>query len=864
VAMEPGPGFGAHLREARRRANLTQERLAARAGLSVRALSDLERGVHGYPRPDSAAMLADALALDGEERAAFLARAQRPIAPPRPSPPGRVGSAGSVPRLPTPLFGRDEALATLATALRQPDTRWLTLTGAGGVGKTHLALSLADRAEPHTRACFVDLSILDDGNGAIPAIARAVGIDGADDPWEALVARLNAEPTLLVLDSCERLGEAARHLADLLAACRPLAVLATCRFPLRLRIERRFAVEPLATEDPGRADGRGDVPPAVALFVERARAVRHDFRLHPGNADDVAAVCHRLGGVPLAIELAAARLDAMSIAELRRRLDEEPELLGGGPIDLPDRQHTLRAAIAWSVDLLGSAARAALPALAAFVGGFGPDAAAAVAGLDGAAVEPVLAELVAHHLIVAETAADGSRRFRLPETVREAVVGQADAQAAARFGRRHADWFLRAAEAAEDRLSGPDQRATLDRLARDDPNLRAALRWAIRNGQAETALRLVAALGTAWEMRGALAEGRSWVTQALAAPGAAAAPSAVRAAAIAAGAALADAQGDSTAARDGFATALGLWRAVGDRLGEARTLNNLGIVADNLGDYAEAAGCYGQALALFRALDRPANVANVLNNLGALAFVRGDFAEAADRHAEALAIRRAVGDAAGVAASLNNAATAASALGEEDRAASLLREALARWRELGDLHGVASASLNLGTIALRRGERVEARRRFEEALALQRRVGDARMTVILRENLATAVLADGDRTRAAALLRDALHARRALGDPAGIAISLIGAAEIAAAGRSAPAAELLGAARAALAATGHVRHPVEAAALDRLADDLSGALGDAAFLAAQERGRTGSLETAIAIAESILEAAIAVPATASG
>ena len=436
---------------------------------------------------------------------------------------GRPGSGLAAP--PTRLVGREAELARAAALLRPDGARVVTLTGPPGVGKTRLAVELARRlgAAYPDGVCLVALAPLSDPALVLPAVAAALGVpDGGAIPLpDAVAGRLAGKRPLLVLDNCEHLPEAAPAVADLVGRCPGLTVLATSRAPLRLRGEQEFSVPPLALPDatpgPGAARAAVEACPSVALFLERARDARPDLELGDADLAAVAALCRRLDGLPLALELAAARVKVLPPRALLARMEAALPLLTGGPRDLPARQRTLRDALAWSYDLLAEEERAVFRRLGVFAGGFDLDAVAALCPAPGTL--DVLARLVDHSLVRVGGAADGEPRFVLLETVREYALdrlaerGEADA-----VRRAHARHFAALAEAAAAALHGPRQAPWLDRLEREHANFRAALRWALDGGEAGLGLRLGAALWWFWFVRGRWSEGLAWLEALLALP----------------------------------------------------------------------------------------------------------------------------------------------------------------------------------------------------------------------------------------------------------------------------------------------------------------------------------------------------------
>ncbi|MDP9356600.1 MAG: helix-turn-helix domain-containing protein, partial [Chloroflexota bacterium] len=521
--------LGPLLRGFRRAAALSQEELAERAGVSARAISDLERGQRASAHLDTLRRLADALGLAPEDRGRLIGAAQasrldvtRSSARPDPLP-DRGRPAVRLPTTLTSFVGRGREVEQVIALLRRADVRLVTLTGPGGVGKTRLALRAAAELLDHVPdgAWFVDLTPLADPALVPAAIAVVLGVReaGGQPLVETLAVALRDKQLLLVLDNCEHLLDAAPVVAELLRACPGLTVLATSRAPLRLRGEREVAVPPLglpATARPAPEEiARSE---AVRLFVERARAHEADFALTEANAPAVAGIVRVLDGLPLAIELAASRIKLFPPTALLRRLERRLTLLTGGARDLPARQRTLRDAIAWSHDLLTEEERLLFRRLAVFAGGATCEAAEAVADPAGElGVVNGLAVLVDQSLLRKEDDPDGEPRYRMLETVREYALERLDAsgeEAAVRD--RHAAWCLALAEAAGAVLWTTYDPGVVARLEAEHPNLRAALTWFAQASDGEALLRIGATLGRFWYVAGHAREGRGWLERALA------------------------------------------------------------------------------------------------------------------------------------------------------------------------------------------------------------------------------------------------------------------------------------------------------------------------------------------------------------
>jgi len=534
----PGPaGFAGRLRRLRLDAGLTQEALAERAGLGVRTVQALEEG-ENWPHRTTVLRLARALGLTPGAEAPFVAAGRPPARPRRPvtasgaeaAPPRRP--AHNLPLQLTSFVGRDRERAGVRRLLAT--SRLVTLTGPGGVGKTRLALRVAADVLPEYPhgVWLAELAVLADPARVPQAVAAAAGVP--EDPARPLLAvladALRPRRLLLLLDNCEHLVGACARLADaLLRACPGLTVLATSREPLSIAAEAAWPVPPLAVPDAGKPPPGGTAAryEAVRLFRDRAAAARPTFRLTRRNAPAVAQLCARLDGLPLALELAAARVRVLPVAELAARLEDRFRLLTGGSRAAPARQQTLRATLDWSYDLLSEPERALFRRLAVFAAGWTMAAAEAVgADADGQGIAPgevldLLTGLLDKSLVTADEQPDGTARYRLLETVRQyaqerlAAGGEAEV-----VQRRHAAFFLGLAEAAAPELLGGRQTAWLDRLEREHDNLRAALEWLTERGAVEAGLRLGNAVGPFWLTRGYLQEPRERLERLLALPGA--------------------------------------------------------------------------------------------------------------------------------------------------------------------------------------------------------------------------------------------------------------------------------------------------------------------------------------------------------
>jgi predicted ATPase/class 3 adenylate cyclase/DNA-binding XRE family transcriptional regulator len=626
------------------------------------------------------------------------------------------------------FIGRDGEMGAVKQQLTR--TRLLTLIGSGGVGKTRLALQVAAEllAQQADGVWLVDLGPITDPALVPQATAAVLGV--REQPGrpllEALIEALRTKQSLLVLDNCEHLVAACARLAHLLLqACPSLTIVVTSREMLGVAGEMAYRVPSLTLPDQAQGQPLSELAryEAVRLFVERAVAMRPDFALTESNAATVADVCRRLDGIPLAIELAAARVRALSVEQLAARLDDRFRLLSGSSRTALPRQQTLKATIDWSFDLLSGAEQRALRRLAVFSGGCGLEAAEAICAEDDQEANGVLELLtrLSDKSLVLVEEHEGESRYRLLETIRQYGRDRlVEAGEAVAVRDRHRDWALAVAECAEPLLWGREQERWLARLEVEHDNLRAALDWTIDTEQTETALRLTGALWKFWEVRGYLTEGRTWLARAL---GQGSASSVARAKACAGAGVLARHQGDYEHAGALLQEGLALCRAEHDRRGVAAALNNLGIVARRQGEFKRAQTLLAEGLELRRELGDEHGIAGSLHNLGVLARHRGQYPSATTLLEECLAARRTLGDNQGIANTLNNLGNVARLQGDLERATTLLTEGLLLDRELMDPAGIAFGLDGLAAVACMRGAATRAAQLFGAADVLRERIG---------------------------------------------------------------------------------------------------------------------------------------------
>ncbi len=719
--------FGHWLKQRRKRLDLTQEKLAGRIGCATSTLQKIEAGKR-RPSRDFAGRIAAVLNVEPDKRPAFIAFARGSqeilvyelFLPP-----------ANLPAPATPLIGRKAEVADVCKRLLREETRLITLVGPPGVGKTRLSLQVASEVRHRfdDGVFFVPLAAITDTDLLAPTIARTLGLkeSGHRAPSGHLCDYLRFKLMLLVLDNFEQVVAASLLVAELLSSCRLLKVLVTSRMPLRLRAERQYPVRPLTTPNLTK------LPPpveltrytAVALFADRAEAVKPDFSITKDNARAIATICHRLDGLPLAIELISAHIKILHSSELLSRLDRSLILGSDGLRDLDERQHTLKNAIEWSYSLLSEPERILFTRLGAFMGDWTLESIESVQRQTGPhSVQPIfelLRSLIDKSLVMQQSY-NGERRFTMLETIREYALHRLKASGELEETRRnHALYYLSLIETTSPRLRYSV--TMVNRIEREHDNLREALRSSIKGGYIETAVRLVIALTSLWTIHTwHLREGRKWHDRVLA------------------------------AARDSHLPPLE----------QARLLQEAGILAYLQSDYDASHAMHQRALTLARVSKDDAMIANALHGLSNAAMNQSKFEEVATLLEECLPLARSTGENWLVAMALNNLAEVARLQGNIEQAEQMFKEGLEILVGIGDRYFTPILLDGLGTIAQYRGDYKGAREIHIQCLTLSKEMDDRRIIALTLEKLAGVAAGLGQGERAARLLGAAEVLREAI------------------------------------------------------------------------------------------------------
>jgi predicted ATPase/class 3 adenylate cyclase len=674
----------------------------------------------------------------------------------------------NLPIQPTPLIGREQQVTEVVTLVRRGGIRLVTLTGAGGTGKTRLSLQVAAElvADFEDGVFFVDLAAITDPDLFIPTVAQTLSV--REKPGQSLSETLDDylrdKHLLLVLDNFEQLLEAGPTVSALLAGAPSLEALVTSRAPLHLSGEHEYSVPPLAVPDLDASLPLATLAgyEAVQLFVERAQAVKPEFELTSENAPAVAEICARLDGLPLAIELGAARVRILSPQALLGRLSERLVLLTGGARDAPARQRTLRDTIEWSYGLLSSSEQRLFARLSVFLGGRTIEAAEAVCDPEaelGAAVFDGVASLVEKSLLRQDEGPGGEPRFLMLETIREYALDRLERSGQGELLRqRHAHYFVAFAEEAEPEILGADQILWLERLEAERDNFRAALGWLLERGDTERTLRLIGSLRRAWVARGYLSETRKWLESAFARS--AAVPPQVEAKALYGLGRVALVEGDYDEAIPSLERSARLFRELGEAEGLVFSLADLGFIATAQGRPDDAQRFAEESLIEAKAAGNDRTIAAALHSLACGKLDADEYGEARTLFEQSLDLRRKLGDKRNMANSLCYLGSVALLEGDYNRATALLGESLALGRELGNVLIVSAALANESLVALALGDAGRAAALCIESLALSHELGDKRTTVECLHALAGVAAVQAEPLRAAVLsgAAESLHA----------------------------------------------------------------------------------------------------------
>jgi len=804
------------------------------------------------------------------------------VAAPAPAPSEAPATRRHLPVPLSDLIGREEETREILEWMKR--RRLLTLLGTGGIGKTRLAIAVAEAAMPRFEqgVWFVDLAPLSDPAHVPQAAAKALGI--AEEPgrplMETLIEGLSSRSLLLVLDNCEHLLDACAELAHTLLTSWPtLSLLATSRQALNVMGEQVYAVPSLPV--PPMERSRHDVLEkdphflmeyeAIRLFVDRATRVNSAFRLNRRSALAVVEICRQLDGIPLAIEMAAARLRSLSVGEIQARLADRFRLLTSGNRGVLPRQQTLRAAIDWSYDQLSDEERTLLCRLSVFAGGWTPEAAESVCGNDNEEadggreadgrdrfappslpfeVAETLASLVDKSLVLRRQGEEEAVRYGMLETIRQYGVERLEERGERpQIRRRHRDYFLQWVGRNQRHYSGPGRLPWLLELETEHDDLRHALTFCLEDDETgEEGLLLAGALWRFWLTRGPMAEGSAYFTALLARPGAQT-PTQARSLALNGAGVLALFQGNYASSRALHEEGLKICRESGDRTGMAFALSNLGNVFATQSDYASARLLYTEGLEIFRELGDREAIGNLLNNLSNITMEQCDYDAALPLQQESLEICRAAGNKESIAQSLNNLGILAEMRNDLAAAAALYEESRTLFRELGARMFEANNLAGLGNVALRQGDYASARALYEESLAIRQEAGDRWGIASSLHALGAVASHLGEYTVARSLYFQSLTMQQELEDRKGIAGSFESLASLALhEGDPVVAARLLSAASALRTAIGAPLPPYRREEIERELALVRTAIGEDAFAAAWEEGRAMSLDEAVGYA----------------
>jgi predicted ATPase/transcriptional regulator with XRE-family HTH domain len=783
--------FGLWLKRRRKELGLSQKDLARAADCSIVTIAKIEAGER-KPSRQIAELLAQFFGIETGDRAAFVEFARagwiydqaRLLTEAGDKAPWRTlhtlrtlehlqRRPNNLPAQRTSFVGREEVVAAVCSTLRVKAARLASITGPPGIGKTRLSLRVATELLEEYRdgVFFVPLASAPNGDLVASTIEQALKVrESTDRPAsEGLKQYLHGRHMLLILDNFEHVMAAAPLVSELLVAAAGLTIIVTSREPLHVYGEHVVQVPPLTLPGVRVAPSLEQAAryEAIRLFTDRAVAVKRDFAITGENARTVTEICRRIDSLPLAIELAAARVNVLSLSTILQRLDDRLQLLAHGPHDLPPRQQTIRAAIDWSYNLLIPGEQRLFRQLSVFPGKWKVETAQAVLEGDEASIAHGVESLLSKNLLRQEGGATGEQWFSMLETIRAYASEKLLESGEGQMRQMHAAYYLSLSEEASPQLNGAEQSAWLQRLEMEHDNLLGALSYSTEREDTETVLRMGIALWRFWDLRGHPREGLRWLLEGLAAATASNAnvPVSLLGNAFNSAGNLAWTTGDYALARRMHEHGLALRRQLGDKLRIASSLNNLGLVAQDVGDYEQARALYEESLQICRELDDKADIASTLNNLGITILALGDHDMAASLGEESLSLWQELEDAFGIALSFNNLGEVARSRQDFVAAGPLYEQALTLYRELGYRQGVAYALNNLGLVAYHRQEIERAASLFREGLSILGEEGDMRAIVESLFAIAGVALSQGEARRAVRLLGSAAAALEASGVP---------------------------------------------------------------------------------------------------
>jgi non-specific serine/threonine protein kinase len=767
--MQEEISFGVWLHQQRRALDFSLRAFAEQVGCAEVTLRRIEAGTL-KPSKELASILLEKLGIPESERLQWISFARGLSNIPHPLSSRSDKPITNLPTSLTTFIGREKEQSDIIRLLIKH--RLVTLTGSGGVGKTRLSIKVGEQvlANYTDGVWLVELAPILDPL-LVPRIT-AIALGLRDEPQlpitDMLSDYLREKKMLVILDNCEHLQDACAQLVDpLLKRCTGLKILATGREPLGNMGEALYRVPSLVLPDMQQLISTFRDFESVKLFEERAQLARFNFSLTLENASSVAQICHRLDGIPLAIELAAAKVTVFSPEQIAKRLDESFNLLTTrSPTELP-HHHTLRATMEWSYDLLTEPEQRLFCRVSVFVGGFILEAAEEICGDDGLNRNDIL-ELLGHlvdkSLVNAEQGSPtAGTRYRILETIRQYGLEKLrEVGEESQIHTQHLEYFLQLAEQAEPKLLTSEQEITLTELDAEYGNLSSALEWAMKNNPVR-ALQLATALSQFWEVRGYIGQGRIAIERAL--RQAQGAPKELRAKGLLCDAHMADRQGDYARAKASVEESLDMWREMGDKKGIADSLRVLGSVVWVQGDYVAAQNYYEECLALLQEIGDKRGIASTLNNLGNAVVRTGDYAAARRYEEESVAIFRELGDNLSLAMALNNLGVVAEEQGDSNAARRFYEESISISRELGEKTFVVYALNGLAHVICLQGDLINAWRYYRESLVISQEIGEKRIIAYCLEGFAKVAARQGNTKNATQLFGAADALRQAIGAP---------------------------------------------------------------------------------------------------